>query len=69
MRSRVVYTAVAAIGMLCVAGVATGAWATDISTHLIETDVSAPAIWGMVVVGFGLFGAQLRRHRPQELFA
>jgi hypothetical protein len=69
MRCCVVRTAVAAIGMLCAAGVATGAWATDISTHLIEADVSATAIGGMVVVGFGLFGAQLRRHRPQEVFA
>ena len=59
----------AAIGMLCVAGIATGAWTTDISTHLIEGNVSAHAIWGVVVVGFGLVAGTLRRRQPQELFA
>ena len=68
MRSRVMRTAVAAIGILCGAGVATGAWATDSSTHFIA-DVFAPAILGMVVVGFGLSAAALRRRQPQELFA
>ena len=60
------YTAGAAIGMLCAAGIATGAWAIDTDFYLIA-DVPEPAIWGMVVAGFGLFGATLRRRQRQAL--
>ena len=67
MRSRVIYTAVAAIGMLCAAGIATGAWAID-TDFLLIADVPEPAIWGMVVVGFGLFCATFRRCQSHALF-
>jgi hypothetical protein len=68
MRSRVVCTAVAATGMLYAAYIATRACGTDITSHLIEEAAPATAIWGMVVVGFGLFGATFRRRQPQTLF-
>ena len=32
-----------------------------------EPGVPEPATWGMIVVGFGLLGAALRRRRPEEL--
>ncbi|HMI18032.1 MAG TPA: PEPxxWA-CTERM sorting domain-containing protein [Sphingomonas sp.] len=35
----------------------------------IELGVPEPATWGMIVVGFGLLGAALRRRKPEELFA
>lgn len=35
----------------------------------IQLGVPEPATWGMIVVGFGLLGAALRRRKPEELFA
>lgn len=32
-------------------------------------DVPEPATWGMIVLGFGLLGSALRRHKRDELFA
>jgi hypothetical protein len=68
MRSRVMRTAVAALGTLCATCIATGAWASHIDTHS-NTNMLEPAAWGLIVVGFGLLGVALRRRQPQELFA
>ena len=51
------------------AGNQTQAFITHVPGGDIQLGVPEPATWGMIVVGFGLLGAALRRRKPEELFA
>jgi hypothetical protein len=51
------------------AGNQTQAFVTHVPGDQIQLGVPEPATWGMIVVGFGLLGAALRRRKPEEMFA
>jgi len=47
----------------------TQAFVTHVPGDQTTLGVPEPATWGMIVVGFGLLGAALRRRKPEEMFA
>jgi len=52
------------------AGNQTQAFVTHVpGSEIQEPGVPEPATWGMIVLGFGLLGAALRRRKQDELFA
>lgn len=51
------------------AGNQTQAFVTHVPGEQSNLGVPEPATWGMIVVGFGLLGAALRRRKEEALFA